>query len=129
MNRHGGGRNQQPLWSRKWRVENATALNYAGWQPHSPRAGSHRCDKNVLTGRVSSNSCLAGPKHDGDFPDYGPGDELNKRPGNIISKADQARSEIDRSVCDFASGISGGPIVNDRYQVVGIAQRGGTPRS
>jgi hypothetical protein len=25
----------------------------------------------------------------------------------------------------LSGGISGGPIVNDRYQVVGIAQRGG----
>ncbi|HWO29418.1 MAG TPA: hypothetical protein VNO32_11550 [Candidatus Acidoferrum sp.] len=59
------------------------------------------------------------------FPDYGPGDELNKRPGKIIARPTKHGVKLIEVSATLPSGISGGLIVNDRYQVVGIAQRGG----
>jgi hypothetical protein len=59
------------------------------------------------------------------FPDYGPGDELGKRPGKIVARPTKHGVKLIEVSAILPSGISGGPIVNDRYQVVGIAQRGG----
>ncbi len=59
------------------------------------------------------------------FPDYGPGDELSKRPGKIIARPTKHGVKLIEVSAMLSGGISGGPIVNDRYQVVGIAQRGG----
>src|SRR5712664_826217 len=59
------------------------------------------------------------------FPDYGPGDELSKRPGKIIARPTKHGVKLVEVSAMLSSGISGGPIVNDRYQVIGIAQRGG----
>ena len=62
------------------------------------------------------------------FPDYGPGDELNKRPGKIIARPTKHGVKLIEVSATLPSGISGGLIVNDRYQVVGIAQRGATKK-
>ena len=59
------------------------------------------------------------------FPDYGPGDELKKRPGKIIARPTKHGVKLIEVSATLPDGISGGLIVNDRYQVVGIAQRGG----
>jgi hypothetical protein len=60
------------------------------------------------------------------FPEFGPGDELSKRPGNIIARPTKHGVKLIEVSAMLPGGISGGPIVNDRYQVVGIAQRGGS---
>jgi RNA-directed DNA polymerase len=71
------------------------------------------------------------PEHTNDniialgFPDYGPGDELSKRRGHIIGKATKHGVKLIEVSAMLSGGISGGPIVNDRYQVIAIAQRGG----
>jgi hypothetical protein len=59
------------------------------------------------------------------FPDFGPGDELNKRPGKILARPTKHGVKLIEVSATLPDGISGGPVVNDRYQVVGIAKRGG----
>jgi len=59
------------------------------------------------------------------FPNYGPGDELSKRRGYIIGRATKHAVKLIEVSAILPGGISGGPIVNDRYQVIGIAHRGG----
>jgi hypothetical protein len=57
-----------------------------------------------------------------------PGDELNKRPGKIIARPTKHGVKLIEVSATLPSAISGGLIVNDRYQVVGIAQRGATKK-
>ncbi|MGY3610105.1 hypothetical protein [Bradyrhizobium sp. Leo121] len=59
------------------------------------------------------------------FPDYGPHDELSKRLGKIIARPTKHGVKLMEVSAMLPGGIGGGPIVNDRYQVVGVAQRGG----
>jgi hypothetical protein len=59
------------------------------------------------------------------FPDYGPGDQLGKRRGHIIGRATKYGVKLIEVSAMLPGGISGGPIVNDRYQVIAVAQRGG----
>jgi RNA-directed DNA polymerase len=59
------------------------------------------------------------------FPDYGPGDQLGKRRGHIIGSATKQGVKLIEVSAMLPGGISGGPIVNDRYQVIAIAKRGG----
>ncbi len=59
------------------------------------------------------------------FPDYGPGDVLAPRKGSIIAIYNKrAVRYIEVSIL-LPDGISGAPIVNDRYEVVGVAHKGG----
>jgi RNA-directed DNA polymerase len=59
------------------------------------------------------------------FPDYGPHYEFSKRPGKIIAMPTKHGMKLIEVSAMLPGGIGGGPIVNDRYQVVGVAQRGG----
>jgi RNA-directed DNA polymerase len=59
------------------------------------------------------------------FPDYGPGDQLSKRRGHIIGSATKHGVKLIEVSAILPGGISGGPIVNDRYQVIAIVHRGG----
>lgn len=60
------------------------------------------------------------------FPAYAPGDQLGKREGNFYGNATRHGVKmLDLSVTLIA-GISGGPIINDLHQVIGIAHKGGT---
>ncbi|WP_422003193.1 reverse transcriptase domain-containing protein [Reyranella sp.] len=59
------------------------------------------------------------------FPDYGPGDELSKRHGKIVARPTKHGVKLIEVSATLPDGISGGPIVNNRYEVVGVAQRGG----
>jgi hypothetical protein len=59
------------------------------------------------------------------FPEYGPGDQLGKRRGHIIGSATKHGVKLIEVSAMLPGGISGGPIVNDRYQVIAIAHRGG----
>jgi RNA-directed DNA polymerase len=71
------------------------------------------------------------PEHPNDdmvalgFPDFGPGDQLGKRRGHIIGRATKHGVKLIEVSATLSGGISGGPIVNDRYQVIAIARRGG----
>ena len=59
------------------------------------------------------------------FPAYGPGDQLGERAGHIIARATKHAVKLIEVSAILPGGISGGPIVNDRYQVIAIAHRGG----
>jgi RNA-directed DNA polymerase len=59
------------------------------------------------------------------FPSYGAGDELGMRPGYVVGNATRHGVKMLEVSALLLSGISGGPIVNDRYQVVAIAHKGG----
>jgi RNA-directed DNA polymerase len=59
------------------------------------------------------------------FPGYGPGDQLGMRRGHIIGRATKHGVKLIEVSATLSAGISGGPIVNNRYQVIGIAHRGG----
>jgi RNA-directed DNA polymerase len=59
------------------------------------------------------------------FPDYGPGDELSKRPGKIIARPTKHGVKLTEASAMLPGGISGGPIVNHPWQVIAIAHRGG----
>lgn len=96
---------------------------------------SHRdlvvLNTNVPVGKYLSLSVATSPKSTDDdivalgFPDYGPGDELSKRPGKIIARPTKHGVKLIEVSAMLPDGISGGPVVNGRYQVVGVAQRGG----
>lgn len=59
------------------------------------------------------------------YPDYGPGDDLSEREGTILALPTKSGVKHIEVSAILPSGISGGPIVNERYQVCGIAKRGG----
>lgn len=101
----------------------------------SSRRCPHR-DLVILNHDVLSEDYLSlpvatSPEHMNDdivalgFPDYGPGDQLGKRRGHIIGRATKHGVKLIEVSAMLPGGISGGPIVNDRYQVIAIAQRGG----
>jgi hypothetical protein len=88
-------------------------------------------DHNLPSTAYLSLRCATSPKSTNDdivalgFPDYGPGDQLGKRPGKIIARPTKHGVKLIEVSPILPGGISGGPIVNDRYQVIGIAKRGG----
>jgi RNA-directed DNA polymerase len=88
-------------------------------------------EHDVPSGDYLSLPVATSPEHTNDdivalgFPDYGPGDQLGKRRGHIIGRATKHGVKLIEVSAMLPGGISGGPIVNDRYQVIAIAQRGG----
>jgi RNA-directed DNA polymerase len=60
-----------------------------------------------------------------EFPAYGPGDELSKRRGHIIGRPTKHAVKLIEVSAMLSGGLSGGPIANDRYEVIAVAQRGG----
>ena len=115
------------------------------YRPSEPRKkfkatpSSRRCphrDLAILDHDVPSADYLSlpvatSPEHTKDdivalgFPDYGPGDQLGNRRGHIIGRATKHAVKLIEVSAILPGGISGGPIVNDRYQVIAIAHRGG----
>lgn len=101
----------------------------------SRRRCAHRdlsiLEHDVPTMSYRSLSVATSPEHTNDdiiamgFPGYGPGDQLSKRRGNIVGMATKHGVKLIEVSATLPSGISGGPVVNDRYQVIAIAQRGG----
>ena len=101
----------------------------------SSRRCAHRdlaiLDHNVPPGAYLSLPVATSPEHTNDeitalgFPNYGPGDQLGKRRGHIIGYATKHAVKLIEVSAVLSGGISGGPIVNDRYQVIAIAHRGG----
>jgi RNA-directed DNA polymerase len=63
------------------------------------------------------------------FPSYHLGDELGTHPGHVIGNATRHGVKMLEVSALLLSGISGGPIVNDRYQVVALAHKGGYDES
>ena len=62
-------------------------------------------------------------------PDFGPGDSLVQKQGRIVGrnvKSAVRYVEVDMQVGD---GLSGAPIINDRYEVVAIGHKGGPAES
>ena len=59
------------------------------------------------------------------FTDFGPGDTLGRRKGHIISKLTKHGVKLLEVSVLLPAGISGGPIVNSRYEVVAVAKKGG----
>jgi hypothetical protein len=88
-------------------------------------------DHDVPTADHLNLPVATSPEHTNDdiialgFPEYGPGDQLGKWRGHIIGRATKHGVKLLEVSAMLPSGISGGPIVNDRYQVIAIAQRGG----
>lgn len=60
------------------------------------------------------------------FPSFGPGDGISEIPGHIISRPTKSSIKLVEVSSILNDGLSGGPIINDRYQVVAVVQRGGT---
>ena len=58
------------------------------------------------------------------YPNYGYGDSINKSWGNVTTV--KVRNGVTYVVptTGIARGMSGGPLVDDRYRVVGVASRG-----
>jgi RNA-directed DNA polymerase len=59
------------------------------------------------------------------FPDFAPSDSLSQRPGHLVARTVRSGVRLLEVSPILPNGISGGPIVNDRYEVVGISQKGG----
>ncbi|MFC5326316.1 reverse transcriptase domain-containing protein [Bradyrhizobium oligotrophicum] len=59
------------------------------------------------------------------FPAYAPGDQLSKRSGQIHGSVTRHAVKFVEVSAVLSDGLSGGPIVNDLHQVVGIAHKGG----
>ncbi|GAA0623313.1 hypothetical protein GCM10009422_19200 [Brevundimonas kwangchunensis] len=63
------------------------------------------------------------------YPDFGPGDNLIQKQGRIVGrniKSAVRYVEVDMQVGD---GLSGAPIINDRYEVVAVGHKGGPQES
>lgn len=88
-------------------------------------------DHDVPAGDYLSLPVTTSPTHTQDeiialgFPSFGPGDQLSQRKGYIVGHTTKSAVKKIEVSSILSSGISGGPIVNDRYQVIAIAQRGG----
>jgi S1-C subfamily serine protease len=88
-------------------------------------------DHDIPTGDYLSLPVTSSPERRDDdivamgFPNYGPGDQLSKRRGHIIGSATKHGVKFIEVSAMLPGGISGGPIVNDRYQVIAIAHKGG----
>lgn len=60
------------------------------------------------------------------FPNFGPGDELSQITGTIINRPTKRGVKLLEVTALLSDGLSGGPILNDRFQVMGVVQRGGS---
>lgn len=59
------------------------------------------------------------------FPSFGPGDSLNERPGNVVGRTTKSGVKLVEVSATLGDGLSGGPIINDRDQVIAIVHKGG----
>lgn len=63
------------------------------------------------------------------FPAYAPGDQLNKRHGQFYGNATRHGVKMLDVEPVLTQGMSGGPVMNNLHQVVGIAHKGGASES
>lgn len=101
----------------------------------SARKCTHRdiviMDHDVPEANRLSLPLATSPEHTDDsiialgFPEYGPGDQLSKRRGHIVGHPTKRAVRMVEVSAILTGGISGGPIVNERYQVLGVAHKGG----
>ena len=88
-------------------------------------------DHDIPNGQYLSLPVTSSPERRDDdifalgFPDYGHGDQLGKRRGHVIGSATKHGVKFIEVSAMLPGGISGGPVVNDRYQVIAIAHKGG----
>lgn len=68
---------------------------------------------------VGTNTRAAG------FPTYGPGDQLNVRQGSISSLTTKSAVSLIEVSQMLGQGMSGGPLMNEDYSVLGIIHKGG----
>ena len=68
---------------------------------------------------VGTNTLAAG------FPTYGPGDQLNIRQGSISSLTTKSAVPLIEVSQMLGQGMSGGPLMNKNYEVLGIIHKGG----
>jgi RNA-directed DNA polymerase len=59
------------------------------------------------------------------FPSFDHGDELSMRPGEIVARPTRHGVKYIEVDATLDNGLSGGPIVNDRYEVMGVVHWGG----
>lgn len=59
------------------------------------------------------------------FPSFDHGDELSMRPGEIVARPTRHGVKYIEVDATLDNGLSGGPIVNDRYEVMGVIHWGG----
>lgn len=59
------------------------------------------------------------------YPGYGPGDKLNVRPGVISSLPVKRAVQLIEVTQKIAQGMSGGPLLDERHNVIGINHKGG----
>lgn len=59
------------------------------------------------------------------FPSFGLGDELSERTGSITQVIRKSAVKLLDLSQNLDDGMSGGPVVNERYEVVGIVHKGG----
>jgi RNA-directed DNA polymerase len=58
------------------------------------------------------------------YPNYGFGDSINKSWGNVATMKVRQQVTYIVPTTGIAKGMSGGPLVDDRYRVLGVASRG-----
>lgn len=59
------------------------------------------------------------------FPAFGDGDVLAEAPGSIIALPTKSGVKMVHTSAPIEGGMSGGPIVNERYEVVAVVHKGG----
>lgn len=69
--------------------------------------------------RIGTDTLAAG------FPTYGPGDRLNVRKGSISSLMTKSAVPLIEVSQMLGQGMSGGPLMNENYEVLGIIHKGG----
>ena len=59
------------------------------------------------------------------YPGFAPGDGLNVRDGKVSSLATQHGIDLIEVTQKLAQGMSGGPLLNDKDEVIGVTHKGG----
>ncbi len=59
------------------------------------------------------------------YPDYGPGDLVNVRPGKVSSLPKKKGVDLIEVTQTLTPGMSGGPLLNAKDEVVGVIHKGG----
>ncbi|MCW8088243.1 reverse transcriptase domain-containing protein [Sabulicella glaciei] len=59
------------------------------------------------------------------YPSYGHGDKINIRPGSVSSLTIKSLVQKIEVTQQLSQGMSGGPIINDKDEVIGITHKGG----